>query len=309
VQKDARPNSAQNFDFTAGGGLSPASFQLDDDSNETNTLASSRSFIVDPGTGYSVSEGPPPPDWTLTSADCSDGSPISNIDVAAGETVTCLFVNTGAVATYPRPKGATPLRVSLVPAYKTCTNPNRTHGPPLAFPSCNPPDTTSTSVTIGTPDANGAAANSTGSVRYDVAGTPGGVDDTDVPIQASVTDVRCKPGTTTCGNSNAASGSDYTGKLLETTNLRIIDTLSADSATMVDIPFSATLSCASTASTAIGGQCGVSTSIDAVVPGAAPEGARSVWQLTQVQVFDGGPDGETSTTPNTLFMVQGYFTP
>ena len=42
-------------------------------------------------------------------------------------------------AAYPRPKGAGPLRVSLVPAYDECTAPNREHGPPLAYPSCNPP--------------------------------------------------------------------------------------------------------------------------------------------------------------------------
>ena len=29
--------------------------------------------------------------------------------------------------------------ISLVPAYQPCTSPNRTHGPPLAFRSCNPP--------------------------------------------------------------------------------------------------------------------------------------------------------------------------
>ena len=40
---------------------------------------------------------------------------------------------------YPRPKGASPMRGSLVPAYEPCTAPNRTHGPPLAFPSCAPP--------------------------------------------------------------------------------------------------------------------------------------------------------------------------
>ena len=40
---------------------------------------------------------------------------------------------------YPRPVGATPLRVSLVTAYDECTAPNRTHGPPLDSPSCNPP--------------------------------------------------------------------------------------------------------------------------------------------------------------------------
>ena len=52
-----------------------------------------------------------------------------------------------ANATHPRPKGATPLRASLVPAYNACATPNRTHGTPLAFPSCNPPVQTSTSLT------------------------------------------------------------------------------------------------------------------------------------------------------------------
>ena len=40
---------------------------------------------------------------------------------------------------YARSKGATPTRVALVPAYAPCTTPNRVHGPPLAFGSCNPP--------------------------------------------------------------------------------------------------------------------------------------------------------------------------
>ena len=59
---------------------------------------------------------------------------------------------------YPRPKGATPLRASLVPAYNQCTSPNRVHGPP-DFPgngsnpdgSCNPPAQTSGQLTVGTP--------------------------------------------------------------------------------------------------------------------------------------------------------------
>ena len=58
-------------------------------------------------------------------------------------------------AGYPRPKGATPFRVPLVPAYAQCTGGNRQHGPPLAFSSCNPPQQTSSQLTVGTPDANG----------------------------------------------------------------------------------------------------------------------------------------------------------
>ena len=34
-----------------------------------------------------------PGGWDQTSATCGDGSPVSNIDVAPGETVTCTFAN------------------------------------------------------------------------------------------------------------------------------------------------------------------------------------------------------------------------
>ena len=73
---------------------------------------------------------------------------------------------------YPRPKGATPLRVPFVPAFKACAAPgNRTHGSPLAFPSCAPPVQESNYLTVGTPDANGAAANSVGSLLAKVKAT------------------------------------------------------------------------------------------------------------------------------------------
>src|SRR5262245_4192760 len=58
------------------------------------------------------------------------------------------------VVGFARPRGATPLRAALVPAYNACTASNRTHGPALAFPSCNPPVRSSSVLTVGTPDAN-----------------------------------------------------------------------------------------------------------------------------------------------------------
>ena len=69
---------------------------------------------------------------------------------------------------FPRPAGASPLRASLVPAYNACTSANRTHGPALAYPSCNPPVRSSGPLTVGTPDANGFAANSVSFVRFGV---------------------------------------------------------------------------------------------------------------------------------------------
>jgi hypothetical protein len=38
------------------------------------------------------------------------------------------------------------------------------------------------------------------------------------------------------------------------------------------------------------------------------EGRRSVWELDQVRVDDGGGDGDTAGD-NSLFMVQGVFVP
>jgi hypothetical protein len=40
------------------------------------------------------------------------------------------------------------------------------------------------------------------------------------------------------------------------------------------------------------------------------EAKRSVWELGQVRVDDGGADSDADTTgDNTLFMVQGLFVP
>jgi hypothetical protein len=44
--------------------------------------------------------------------------------------------------------------------------------------------------------------------------------------------------------------------------------------------------------------------------GSILEGKRAIWQLDQVKVYDGGPDGLASTTgDNTLFMDEGIFVP
>ena len=103
VVKDAVPDDPQDFPFTAGGGLSPASFQLDDDGDDGNALSSTRTFSdVASGSGYSLAEAPQA-GWGR-SMTCDDGSPVSNITLSAGETVTCTFVNT-KVATGSQPWG------------------------------------------------------------------------------------------------------------------------------------------------------------------------------------------------------------
>ena len=222
-----------------------------------------------------------------------------------------------AIATHPRPKGASPVRASLVPAYEKCTSSNRTHGPPLAFPSCSPPVPVSDFLTVGTPDANGAAANSVGSVRVGVhVGSPGPPDDSAVQITGNITDVRCKAGVSTCGNANAQGGPDYTGELEGNATIRITDHYNAaspgggtDPATLVDIPLPFHLSCASTADTSIGATCVFPTGTECLGCPLPKEGVRTVIEITQLQIRDGGADGMAATQDNTLFMVQGIFIP
>jgi Tol biopolymer transport system component len=212
-----------------------------------------------------------------------------------------------SVLGYPRPTGASPLRVSLVPAYVKCAGTNRTHGPPLEHPSCFPPVQYSHQVTVGSPDANGQGAKSIGSLKMvTVVGDPGGADDANVRLDASITDVRNKPLLT-----------DYTGQLQVTVSLRLTDRdngVSApggvDAATVADSQLTFTLPCAATADTTVGSTCSIATTAEALTPGMVTEGKRAIWQLGQVQVTDGGEDGIAATTAdNTLFAKQGLFVP
>ena len=82
VAKETTPDSSpQSFEFDTDYG--PNFFLQDGQTNDSGFL--------DPGT-YSVSELTPS-GWDVTSATCSDGSSPGNINLSAGETVTCTFNN------------------------------------------------------------------------------------------------------------------------------------------------------------------------------------------------------------------------
>ena len=200
---------------------------------------------------------------------------------------------------YPRAQGATPFRVPLVPAAQQCLAPNRQHGPPFAFGSCNPPQPGSPNLTVGVGDGSPAFAKSEGRVRLDVlVGAPGGPDDSDVNIGFALTNVM-----------NLPSLSDYTGELRATANVRLTDRVAGVPST-THLSFGFTVPCTTTADTTLGGDCRVFTSVDAVVPGAAAEGTRAIWGVDQWRVSDGGPDGDAETAgDNSLLAVQGLFVP
>jgi Tol biopolymer transport system component len=246
------------------------------DSAHITYAASGATFVVDVAGGPErrLNDYPPPSDWQP------------------------LPVNTPSA--FPRPRGATPIYASLVPAFAPCASPNSTHGAPLSFGSCGPLTRESSNLTVGAPDANGRRANSVGFVQLRVhTGAPGGADDSDVLIDLQVTSVY-----------KAADLSDYGGELEARTSIRRTDKEGGVSSTTIDFPLSVAVPCTPTADPDSGANCALNTSADAIRPGLAPEGRRSNWALGQAQVYDGGADGLASTPgDNELFQVEGLFVP
>jgi hypothetical protein len=216
------------------------------------------------------------------------------------------------VVGFARPKGATPTYTSLVPAYQPCTVPNRSHGAPLSFSSCAPPQMSSSVLTVGTPDANGFGSNFTGSVNYTVVPTNllNEIEEADIKLDVSMTDIRNKP-----------SGTDYVGRVLVSADLRITDQNNAaetpETGTVQTFKYEFPVDCTATGATNIGSTCVVHTTADAVIPSSVIENKRTVWDLGQVTVKDAGPNGTgyASCPPTcgdgdeTTFLRQGVFVP
>jgi len=199
-------------------------------------------------------------------------------------------------AGYPRPQAATPADVPLVPAYAACSAANRTHAAPLNFDSCAPPTMSSSHLTLGTPEANGRSVAGVGSVRYRVLAG-------DVELTVNATDVR-----------NRADLTDYTGELRLEAPLRITDRLSdpteLPAATVVDRSLDVVVPCAATVDPMVGSTCSIASTLNSLIPGIIQSGFRSIWELGQISVADGGADGDGDTAAdNQPFLRQGVFVP
>ncbi|WP_298127817.1 hypothetical protein [Brevundimonas sp.] len=104
IIKDAAPNDAQDFGFSANSPNIPA-FLLDDDNN--GTLSNSKVFTVPSGTTYTFTEAAVP-GWTLTGISCTGGGGPGqqpswllqnrslSVPLAPGQNVVCTFTNTRA---------------------------------------------------------------------------------------------------------------------------------------------------------------------------------------------------------------------
>jgi len=247
-----------------------------------------------------------------------------------------LLLSQTAFATHVHPAngGAKKLTFTVVPAFKACTTGTTgTHGSPLAGPSCQTTAASAESATLTT--GAGATFKATSSFLIEVFCTdatappcPAAGDQEDVRLVASATDVRCKgsigSNVTLCPNANTAGGKDYAGQVQGNATIRITDhfntagaascsSTTTCSATVVDLPFPVTGTCAATAGDAtIGGTCSVSTTADAVVPGSGgvvKEGKKATVEIGQILVNDGGTDGLASTAGNTVFARQGIYIP
>ena len=246
--------------------------------------------------------------------------------LVGGLTALCLLIAAPAQATHPRPKTAGQVRMPLVPAYQVCSAPNRTHGPPLAFASCNPPAQSAAQATVGTPDAFGGPANSVSHVRLLDLPCASNCFDDDIGIDVVLTDVRCIPAGARCGSANAAGPADYSGEVRLSFAVRLTDHGNAtapggglDPATVQGFYFDQALAsssgtlawpCAQSGSSSTGSTCNLDTSFMALLPGSVPEIKRAIWALDELRVFDGGADGDGDTTfDNGTFLRPGVFVP
>jgi hypothetical protein len=212
---------------------------------------------------------------------------------------------------FARPKGATPVLFALVPAYQACTSGNRDHGPPLVGDSCNPPTQTSGVLTVGTGDANGFSPQSSGLARYDVAAG-------NVKVKIALTDVRCRATNAACPS---GFGSAYTGSLLATTRIQATDRYNGsppvEAATTQGIDIKVPVGCVFVSST-IGGACNLTTTVNALYPGAVAAGKRNLWEFSDFKVSDAGANGSgygagcpptCGDGDETVFMRSGVWVP
>jgi PKD repeat protein len=294
VAQDLRP-SLVDLTFATN----PAGLRLE--VNDTTAPATLTSWE-----GWALELNAPDPQWDSagtgqTFVSWSDGEaqehPITT--PATDTTYTATFTSS-----YARPRAANQVRVSLVPAFRECGSPDATHGPPLEEPSCRAPAQTSANTTVGTPDANGKPPRSTGQAQLSVLlGDPSTApNEADVRIKVTITDVL-----------DRLRGDDYyVGDLQAQVPIEITDrrngTSLADSGTVTEFPLSVDMPC--TPDFDIGGStCRAVTTVNALIPGSIIERKRAVSALGQVQVFDGGEDGDLSTPDNELFATQGLFVP
>lgn len=240
--------------------------------------------------------------------------------LAGGSLVAMSMAVSPAIATHDHPGNASPIHVEFVPNFRQtistsqCTargGLNSSHGPPLAFNSCNPP-----AFVPGTQARTGVQGTGTA----DITVVPGDTDPTngdqaDVTLVGSSTDVR----------QGSATGPDYnpnpTGHdLTALAKIRISDHFNNTTgqpcnattscpATVIDTDFPVNVSCTVTADPSIGSTCNVNTSADQTVPDVTKENKQAVVQIFRVRIKDSGTNAVPGDADDRDAFMQGIYIP
>ena len=223
----------------------------------------------------------------------------------------CAVLPYAATATHPRPKGATPMDVSLVPFFESCSAPNRMHGPPLAHPSCGPPRYGSPTLWTGTPD--GVGSDFYGNLRF--RAVTGGAGAEDLGWAVDIYGVRCAAGFFPCAlgpDMETTDGGAYHGELGVVLTLKLTDHFSGpgrDEAATLGHQVQFEVHCTGPDG-GIGATCRLAGSLEALVPGAVPPQTRALYEFERININDGGGDADPSTADDNFPLLrQGVFVP
>ena len=69
------------------------------------------------------------------------------------------------------------------------------------------------------------------------------------------------------------------------------------------------MGCTATADTTVGSTCAITTTADTLVPGAITAGKRAIWQLGDLQVYDGGAAWSCGRLRRDAIRGSGIFVP
>jgi hypothetical protein len=237
-------------------------------------------------------------------------------------------------AAHVRPKGATPKYDQLVISYKSCPTPNAAHSGPGSWGSCVPPSPTSPWLTAGTADsANALPANFLGFTRLTVCPPPGGCSPgppgADIKVDFAVQDVRCTAAMASNVPAACPSGTfgPYTGSVEAVFPTEWTDHCNGTTPPACPAPtppppnagtgpspgpFSLPLKFVAPCAPGppgSGGACGLTSTVNVLVPGRVVANARANIEVGQVFVNDGGPDGNAATADNIEYANSGVFVP
>jgi hypothetical protein len=204
---------------------------------------------------------------------------------------------------YAAPASASSLSFSLVPNFRQClSGANGQHSAPFGVMSCVSPVPFSPVARIG--------GQSVGSVSLTVQ--PGdrftAADEADISINVNMTDVRSGSETGADYNPNV-SGPDMTfvSRMRLTDYYNGATQVVAGTATETD--FAVPVDCVDTTDTAVGATCGTNTTAEALMPGFAPEGKRTIINMFRARLNDAGVNGVRGDSDDKLFAQQGYYVP